>query len=80
MPMIDTDLIKPASDAVQEAIGKMRDINADISLLEIARPAQPEKIRKLEESRGPARQVYELALIALSDKVAYVIKHASAAK
>lgn len=79
MPMIDTDLIKPASDSVQEAIGKMRDIDADINLQKF-KPADSERTRKLVIAQGAARQEYELALIALSDKVQNVIKQASAGK
>ncbi|UZE86600.1 hypothetical protein [Pseudomonas viciae] len=77
MQTIKIDQIKPASDAVQEAIEKMRDIDADINLLKF-KPAHPERTRNLVIAQGDARQEYELALIALSNNVHDAIKQACA--
>ncbi len=76
MRTIKIDQIKPASDAVQEAIDKMRDIDADINLQKL-KPADPVRARNLVIAQGDARQEYELALIALSNKVHDAIKQAS---
>lgn len=66
MQTIKVEQIKPASDAVQEAIDKMRDIDADINLQKF-KPADPVRARNLVIAQGDARQEYELALIALSN-------------
>lgn len=78
MPMIDSDLIKPASDAVQAAIKTMRDITTDKRLEEMAGTLDAEKNRRYEEAKGAARNVYERALMTLSDKVDKAIKQVSA--
>lgn len=77
MHTIKIDQIKPASDAVQKAIEKMRDIDADINSQKF-KPADPERMRNLVIAQGDARQEYELALIALSHNVHDAIKQASA--
>lgn len=78
MPMIDTDLIKPASDSVQEAIDKLRDIDAEINFHR-SQP-DPAKESALGDAHRYAMSEYQNALFALFDKVQSVIKQASAGK
>jgi CHASE3 domain sensor protein len=77
VPTIKIDQIKPASDAVRQAIDKMRDIDADINA-QSYKPADSARARNLAIAQGAARQEYEVALIALSNKVHDAIKQASA--
>lgn len=76
MPTINIDQIKPASDAVQAAFKAWRDAGLHEGWLLANRPSDVEGIRRAREAQGPARELYEQALIALAETTRLVIARA----
>lgn len=80
MPMIDTAKIKPASDAVQEALGAVRNAGSELFHLEKDVPRDNAKIEAAETALNEARGLYMTELFNLSNKVHTAVKLAEAAE
>ncbi|MCS4261071.1 hypothetical protein EDF83_0623 [Pseudomonas protegens] len=80
MPMIDTALLQPASDAVQAAIQAMRAANNEIAYLQNEQPRNAEKIRHFRAEMASEEKRYHQALFRLSVAVHAALEQASAAE